>query len=73
MDKKVTLKGDIVDIVMAHQDALGLSNFSEACRSLIVLGHRQFNGTQSIIQSTPEPAPAPAEPTGAIDDLSGLL
>ena len=77
MERKITLKGDIIELVLAHQAALGLSNFSEAGRSLIVLGYRQQNGTHSVTQNLPklepEPPPETTETVGAIDDLSGLF
>lgn len=70
MEKKITIKGDVVEMVLSHQESLGLSNFSEACRSLIVLGYRATGEQQTITQPIQQPT---NQTSTAIDDLEGLL
>lgn len=64
--KRAYIREDVVALVESYQKRLGLSNFSEAVNSLLVVN----SGTQPTNNQTTNQQPAKS---AAIDDLDGLF
>ena len=65
--KRAYVRDDVVALVESYQKRLGLSNFSEAVNSLLVVNS---SGTQSTNNQPTNNQPAKS---AAIDDLDGLF
>lgn len=64
--KRAYIRDDVVELVESYKKRLGLSNFSEAVNSLLVVNsNTQPTNPQPISQQAAKPA--------AIDDLDGLF